>query len=59
MLTVKRESEQYVYTLPEFLLLFAYLHNGPDYIFQQDHPSIHTLDLTAEFFGEQQVEVMT
>ena len=34
MLTGKQPSEHYVYTLLEFLLPFAYLYYGTDYIFQ-------------------------
>ena len=58
VLTGKQASEHYVYTLSKFLLPFAHLHYGTDYIFQQDNALLHTSELTAEFFEEQQVKVM-
>ena len=45
--TGKHPSEHYVYTLSEFLLPFAHVHYGTDYIFQQDSASIHTRELKA------------
>ena len=47
-----------MYTLLEFLLPFAHLHYGTDSIFQQNNASIHTSELAANFFEEQQVKAM-
>ena len=58
MLAGRQAYEHYVNTLCEFLLLFAHLHYGTDYTFQQDNASIHKSGLTAEFFEEQQMKVM-
>ena len=57
VLTGKQASEYYVYTLSKFLLLFAHLYYGTNYIFQHDNVSIPTSKLTAEIFEEQQVKV--
>ena len=49
VLTGKQASEYYVYTLSKFLLLFAHLYYGTNYIFQHDNASIDTSGLTTEF----------
>ncbi|KAG3109561.1 hypothetical protein PI125_g10832 [Phytophthora idaei] len=46
----KQNSDDYVYTLSEFLLPFAHSHYGTDFTFQQDGASIHTSKRTNEFF---------
>ncbi|KAG6612894.1 putative retroelement [Phytophthora cinnamomi] len=53
----RQNSEDYIFTVSEFLLLFAHLNYGTDYIYQQDNASIHTSKRTMEFFTEQEVEV--
>jgi hypothetical protein len=54
----KQNSDDYVYTLSEFLLPYAHLHYGTDFTFQQDGASIHTSKRTKEFFDEEKVNVL-
>ncbi|KAG3115315.1 hypothetical protein PI126_g24695 [Phytophthora idaei] len=58
VLSGRQNSEDYVYTVCEYLLPFAHLNYGTDYIYQQDNASIHVSKHTTEFFAEQQVEVL-
>jgi transposase/DNA-binding CsgD family transcriptional regulator len=58
VLTGRQNSDDYVYTLSEFLLPFAHLNYGTDFIFQQDNASIHTSARTKDFFADQEVEVL-
>ncbi|GMF25222.1 unnamed protein product [Phytophthora fragariaefolia] len=54
----RQNSDDYVYTLSEYLLPYAHLHYGTDYTFQQDNASIRTSQRTKEFFAEADVKVM-
>ncbi|KAG3179563.1 hypothetical protein PC128_g15879 [Phytophthora cactorum] len=45
----KQNSDDYVYTVSEYLLPFAHLHYGTDYVYQQDGVSIHRSKRTMEF----------
>ncbi|KAG2978279.1 hypothetical protein PC118_g12384 [Phytophthora cactorum] len=54
----KQNSDDYVYTLSEFLLPFDHSHYGTDFTFQQDGASIHTSKRTNEFFTEQEIRVL-
>ncbi|KAG3079682.1 hypothetical protein PC121_g6881 [Phytophthora cactorum] len=56
VLSGRQNSEDYIYTVSEYLLLFAHLNYGTDYIYQQDNASIHVSKRTTKFFTEQQVE---
>lgn len=58
VLVGRQASEHYVYTLSEYLLPFAHLHYGADFIYQQDNASIHTSEETTAFLEDQQVTVM-
>ncbi|GMF36073.1 unnamed protein product [Phytophthora fragariaefolia] len=58
ILVGKQNSNDYVYTLSEYMLPYVHMHFGLEYIFQQDNASIHTSKRTAEFFEEQEVMVM-
>ncbi|GMF54586.1 unnamed protein product [Phytophthora fragariaefolia] len=58
VLVGRQNSDDYVYTLSEYLLPYAHLHYGTDYTFQQDYASIHTSQRTKEFFAEADVKVM-
>ncbi|KAG4235586.1 hypothetical protein PC116_g16284 [Phytophthora cactorum] len=58
VLSGRQNSEDYIYTVSEYLLPFAHLNYGTDYIYQQDNVSIHVSKRTTEFFAEQQVEVL-
>ncbi|KAG2782923.1 hypothetical protein PC116_g13362 [Phytophthora cactorum] len=57
-LTEKQNSDDYVYTLSEFLLPFTYANYGTDFTFQQDNASIHTSVRTKDFFADQEVKVL-
>ncbi|GMF33884.1 unnamed protein product [Phytophthora fragariaefolia] len=54
----RQNSDDYVYTLSEFLLPFAHLKYGTAFIFQQDNASIHTSARTKDFFADQEVKVL-
>ncbi|POM69978.1 Transposase, partial [Phytophthora palmivora] len=58
LLVGRQASEQYIYTVSEFLLPFAHLNYGVDFVYQQDNASIHTSKETMEFFKEQEVSVL-
>jgi hypothetical protein len=54
----KQNSDDYVYTVSEFMLPYAHQHYGTDFTFQQDGASIHRSKRTLEFFVEQGVRVL-
>ncbi|KAK1935345.1 Transposable element Tc3 transposase [Phytophthora citrophthora] len=54
----KQNSDDYVYTMSEYLLPFAHLHYGTDFVYQQDGASIHRSKRTTEFLKEQDVRVL-
>lgn len=53
-----QNSDDYVYMVSEFLLPFAHLTYGTDFIYQQDNASIHTSKRTKDFFEEQALAVL-
>lgn len=54
----KQNSEGYVYQLSEYLLPFAHLNHGTEFIFQQDNASIHKSSYTMSWFKAQNINVM-
>ncbi|KAE8903044.1 hypothetical protein PF003_g12711 [Phytophthora fragariae] len=58
VLVGRQASQHYIYTVSEYLLPFAHLHYGVDFVFQQDNATIHTSRETTAFFEEQGVQVM-
>ncbi|KAJ0399837.1 hypothetical protein P43SY_008143 [Pythium insidiosum] len=54
----RQSSEHYIYTLSEYLLPFAHLKYGVDFIFQQDNAPIHTSSETRLFFSDMGLSVM-
>ncbi|KAG3252027.1 hypothetical protein PI124_g3373 [Phytophthora idaei] len=54
----RQASEHYIHTVSEYMLPFAHLHYGLDYIYQQDNASIHRSRLTKEFFEEEGISVL-
>uniref|UniRef100_H3G5W4 Tc1-like transposase DDE domain-containing protein n=1 Tax=Phytophthora ramorum TaxID=164328 RepID=H3G5W4_PHYRM len=46
------------FTVSEYLLPFAHLNYGIDFIFQQDNASIHASKRTKEFFSEQDIRLL-
>ncbi|GMF64663.1 unnamed protein product [Phytophthora lilii] len=50
--------DDYVFTVSKFLLPFAHLNYGTDFVYQQDNASIHVFKRTMEFFGEQDIQVL-
>ncbi|GMG18277.1 unnamed protein product [Phytophthora fragariaefolia] len=58
VLTGRQNSDDYVYTVSEYLLPFAHLNYGVDYIYQQGNASIHTSKRTREFFTEEDIKVL-
>ncbi|KAG3071247.1 hypothetical protein PI124_g16695 [Phytophthora idaei] len=54
----KQNSDDYVYTVSEYLLPFAHLHHGTDFVYQQDGASTHRSKRTMEFFSEQGIHVL-
>ncbi|KAG6966637.1 hypothetical protein JG687_00004714 [Phytophthora cactorum] len=52
MLAGRQASVQYTYTVSEFLLPYAHLNYGVDFVYQQDNASIHTSKETMQFFEE-------
>ncbi|POM69989.1 Transposase, partial [Phytophthora palmivora] len=57
-LTGRQNSEDYIYTVSEFLLPYAHLHYGTEFIYQQDGASIHTSKASLEFLQDQGVQVL-
>ena len=53
-----QNSNSYIYTLSEYLLPAANLRFGTEYVFQQDNASIHTANLTKDFFVEHDINVL-
>ncbi|POM79865.1 Transposase [Phytophthora palmivora] len=58
VLTGRQNSDDYVYTVSEFLLPFAHLTYGTDFIYQQDNASIHVSKRSTGFFSEQDISVL-
>uniref|UniRef100_H3H4F5 Tc1-like transposase DDE domain-containing protein n=1 Tax=Phytophthora ramorum TaxID=164328 RepID=H3H4F5_PHYRM len=54
----RQTSAQYIYTVSEFLLPYAHLNYGMDFVYQQDNASIHTSQKTKAFFEEQGANVL-
>ncbi|KAG3090444.1 hypothetical protein PI124_g10254 [Phytophthora idaei] len=54
----RQASEHYIHAVSEYMLPFAHLHYGLDYIYQQDNASIHRSHLTKEFFEEERITVL-
>ncbi|KAG2773851.1 hypothetical protein PC129_g16332 [Phytophthora cactorum] len=54
----RQASEHYNYTVSEYMLPFAHLHHGVDYIYQQDNASIHRSKLSIEFFEEEGIKLL-
>ena len=48
-----QKSEDYIYTIFEYLLPFAHRKFGTEFLFPQDHAAIHTSSMLTEFFAEQ------
>ena len=53
ILAGNQKSEDYIYTISEYLLPFAHHEYGTEFIFQQDNAAIHTSSMLTEFFAEQ------
>ncbi|POM81857.1 Transposase [Phytophthora palmivora] len=51
----RQNSDDYVYTVSEFLLPSAHLTYGTDFIYQQDNASIHVSKRSTGFFSEQDI----
>jgi hypothetical protein len=58
VLSGRQNSDDYVYTVSEFLLPFAHLNYGTEFIYQQDNASIHVSHRSKEFFTEQDVKLL-
>uniref|UniRef100_A0AAV1TT56 Tc1-like transposase DDE domain-containing protein n=1 Tax=Peronospora matthiolae TaxID=2874970 RepID=A0AAV1TT56_9STRA len=58
VLTGRQNSDDYVYTVSEYLRPFAHLTYGEDFIFQQDNASIHVSDRSREFFSKEGIQVL-
>ena len=58
MIETTQDSARYVHTLSEYLLPFARLHYGTEFIFQQDNAPIHTSRVTRGWLEEQDIQVM-
>ncbi|KUF99275.1 4-aminobutyrate aminotransferase [Phytophthora nicotianae] len=58
VLVGKQNSDDYVYTVSEYLFPFAHLNYGTGFIYQQDNASIPASKRTEEFFAEQDVNVL-
>ncbi|POM72289.1 Putative retroelement [Phytophthora palmivora] len=58
VLNGRQNSDDYVYAVSEYLILFAHLNYGIHYIYQQDNASIHVSKCTKAFFAEQDVKVL-
>ncbi|POM78188.1 Putative retroelement [Phytophthora palmivora] len=54
----RQNSEDYIYTLSEYMLPFAHANYGIDFVFQQDNASIHASRETTHFLQEMQVNTM-
>ncbi|KAG3006104.1 hypothetical protein PC128_g4113 [Phytophthora cactorum] len=54
----RQASEHYIYTVSEYMLPFAHLHHGVDYIYQQDNASIHRSKLKMEIFEEEGIKLL-
>ncbi|KAG3244544.1 hypothetical protein PI124_g10671 [Phytophthora idaei] len=58
VLTGRQNSDDYVYTVSEYLLPFAHLNYGTDFIYQQDNASIQVSHRSKAFFEKQYVAVL-
>ncbi|KAE9098573.1 hypothetical protein PF010_g15505 [Phytophthora fragariae] len=58
VLTGRQNSDDYVYTVSEYLLPFAHQNYGIDFIYQQDNTSTHRSKRTKEFFAEEDIKVL-
>ena len=58
VLTGRHNLDDYVYTVPEYLLPFAHLNYGTDFVLQPDSASIHVSHRTREFFSEEGIQVL-
>ncbi|KAF0711309.1 hypothetical protein AaE_012241 [Aphanomyces astaci] len=58
ILTGKQNSGDYVFTLSEYLLPFAHLKFGSDFVFQQDNAPIHTSAETKQFCADQFIDLL-
>lgn len=58
ILVGRQASSDYIYTISEYMLPFAHLHHGTDFVFQQDNASIHKSHATKAFFESTDVQVM-
>jgi len=54
----RQDSESYIWTLSEFLLSFAHLHHGTEFLFQHDNTSSHSSRATTDFLLQHDVQVM-
>jgi transposase len=54
----RQASEDYIYTVSEYMLPFAHLKYGTDFVYQQDNAPIHSSKMTQEFFSRMDVEVL-
>jgi hypothetical protein len=54
----RQDSENYIYTIGEYMLPFAHLKYGTSIVFQQDNAPIHSSRMTKVFFAEQSIEVL-
>jgi hypothetical protein len=54
----RQYSGHYIYTVSEYMLPFAHLNHGADFVFQQDNASIHASHETTCFLQEQEVNTM-
>ena len=53
-----QKSYNYIYTLSEYLLPFAYKMYGCDFIFQQDNAAIHTSGETKMWLNENNLSIL-
>ena len=58
ILVGNQKSEDYIYTISEYLRPFSHREYGTEFLFQQDNAAIHTSSMSTEFFAEQGVNVM-
>ncbi|GMF38439.1 unnamed protein product [Phytophthora fragariaefolia] len=58
VLTGRQNLDDYVYTVSEYLLPFALLNYGVDFIYQQDNGNTHRSKRTKEYFAEEDIRVL-
>jgi hypothetical protein len=54
----RQKSEDYIFTLSEYLLPFAHLHYGIEFLFLQDNASIHTSQETRAWMRDNNVSLL-